>query len=100
MYEDEFNSSPEATPKNIRKSLVDIPKRKLLDDPKNPAQNLLKMLKKSPREARPEPEKDQKSELPIVRLSKHFCSRSLSILYHDYHLFSPISVVSTLIVVH
>lgn len=68
--EDEFNSSPEATPKSVRRSLADIPKRKLLDDSKNPAQNMLKMLKKSPRGLRPELAKDEKSELPIVRLSK------------------------------
>ena len=65
----EFSSSPETTPKTSRKNqVVDVPKRKLLQEKEVPAQNFLKMLKKSPRVSRPDPIKEEKPASPIVRL--------------------------------
>lgn len=85
--DNEFNSSPETTPKNSRKALVDIPKRKLLDEPKNSAQNMLKMLKKSPRGARPEPARKENTELPIVRMSKTFFSMHFDFIINTIDLY-------------
>ncbi|XP_063842278.1 mitochondrial fission regulator 2-like isoform X3 [Scylla paramamosain] len=63
----EFNSSPETTPKTSRKKqVVDVPKRKLLQEEEVPAQNFLKMLKKSPRVSRPDPVKEEKPASPII----------------------------------
>ncbi|XP_050711140.1 mitochondrial fission regulator 2-like [Eriocheir sinensis] len=92
--DNEFNSSPETTPKTSRKSLVDIPKRKLLDEAKNPAQNLFKLLKRSPRVPRPEPAKKEKSELPVF--GQHLLKKRVSHPPEPRDSVSPSSEASDL----
>lgn len=86
----EFSSSPETTPKTSRKKqVIDVPKRKLLQEKEVPAQNFLKMLKKSPRISRPDPVKEEKPASPIVRLKTLYflvTNRSASLIIFPPHI--------------
>lgn len=63
--DNDFNSSPENTPQIKRKSRMDFPKHKLIQEENTP-QNFLKVLRKpSQRTLKPIPKEEEKPSLPI-----------------------------------
>ncbi|KAG7177661.1 Mitochondrial fission regulator 2-like [Homarus americanus] len=92
----EYDSSPDTTPQLDRRSRIEIPKRKILQE-ETPTQNLFKMLKKpSPRiqKPKPKPREVEKSSLPIF--GQHLLKKRVPQAPEPRESVSPCSEASDL----